>query len=117
MEIFKIRLIDLQFYARIGVFEQERIVGNNFILNIELDIDSSEFIKENLSTSISYASIYEEVKKIMNKDWLLLETVAVNLKETFLEHWPQILSGRISIVKEAPPISGINGKCGIEYLF
>lgn len=117
MEVFKIKLIDLRFFSRIGVFEQERKVGNDFILNLEIKIDASGFIEENLESSISYAEVYKEVKDIMDKDWFLLETVAVKIKETLTVRWPFILNGAISITKVSPPIPGINGQCGIEYLF
>ena len=117
MEVFKIKLAGLRFFSKIGVYEQERLVGNEFIVQVEIRIDASGFSEENLDSSISYAEIYEEVKAIMDKEWLLLETVAVNLKKTLLARWPIILGGEISILKVAPPIPGINGQCGIEYLF
>lgn len=117
MEVFKIKLIDLRFFSAIGVFEQERKVGNDFIVNVEIKTDASGFLEESLDSSISYAEVYEVVKNIMDKEWLLLETVALKIKETLLSRWPDILGGEISIVKVSPPIAGINGHCGIEYLF
>ncbi|MDE5790149.1 MAG: dihydroneopterin aldolase [Muribaculaceae bacterium] len=117
MELFKIKLTDLRFFSSIGVFEQERKVGNDFIVNLEIRIDASSFEEENLDSSISYAEAYEVVKYIMGREWLLLETVAIKIKETLLARWPFILGGSIDITKVSPPISGINGQCGIEYLF
>lgn len=116
-DIFKIQLIDLRFFSRIGVFKQERTVGNEFIVNIEIDIDASSFQSEDLNSTISYAYLYGEVEKIMKKEWLLLETVAKEIQIVYIKRWPQIIRGKINIVKQAPPIPGIDGKCGIEFIF
>ena len=115
--VFRIRLTDLRFFSRIGVFEQERKVGNEFRLNLEVEIDASGFREEDLSTSLSYAEIYQEVKGIMTKEWLLLETVSVRIAEVLKQRWPSILSGTVRIEKLTPPIAGIDGHCGIDYRF
>lgn len=116
-ERFVIRLHDLRFFSRIGVFEQERLVGNEFLVNVEVEFFASAFIEENLATSISYADIYEEVKEMMAREWLLLETVAVRIQQALSARWPEIESGSISIQKLSPPIPGIQGTCGVEYKF
>ena len=45
--------------------EQERLIGNEFIVDVEVDNDASHFEDENLDTTISYADIYEEIKAVM----------------------------------------------------
>lgn len=115
--MFRIKLIDVRFFSKIGVFEEERIEGQNFILNLTIDVASSRFVEEELESTISYADIYQEVKIIMSNEWLLLETVAVQIRNALLKRWPQILRGSISIVKVNPPIEGIEGSCGIDYFF
>ncbi|MDE7412179.1 MAG: dihydroneopterin aldolase [Muribaculaceae bacterium] len=117
MKIFRILLSDLHFYSKIGVYPQERLIGNEFILNVELSIESSLFKKEDLSTSISYAEVYNIIKEIMKEEWLLLETVALEISERLQDKWPEIIEGKIRVQKIAPPIAGIEGNCGIEYLF
>ena len=117
MDYFNIRLTDLRFFSKIGVFEQERKVGNEFLMNVEVRISASTFIEEDLESSISYADIFLEIKEVMGAEWLLLETVAKKIKDKLTARWPQIEGGKISIDKMAPPIAGIDGKCGIEYLF
>ena len=117
MEQFIIRLNSLRFFSRIGVLEQERRVGNEFIVNVEVAITASSFIEEDLSTSISYAEIYEEVNKVMREEWLLLETVAVRIKDSLTARCEEIEGGKVTIEKLSPPIAGIEGSCGIEYVF
>ena len=45
---FTIRLKDLLFTASIGVFDQERSVGNQFNVNVEIKTGASEFVTEDL---------------------------------------------------------------------
>lgn len=117
MGVFRILLSDLRFFSKIGVFEQERLVGNEFIVDVELEVDGSGYKMEDLSTSISYAEVYSELKDVMMMEWRLLESVGVYLSEHLKSRWPEILRGRVKIIKKAPPIPGIDGICGIEYLF
>lgn len=117
MERFLIRLNDVILRGKIGVFDFEREEGNDFRFNIELEIDASTFIEEDLNTSLSYADVYEEIVEVLSKEWHLLETVAITLARHFRMRWPRIIRGRIRIDKLRPPITGINGNCGIEYVF
>lgn len=116
-ELFCIRLTSLKFFSKIGVYAQERKVGNEFEVSVHIWIDASSFISEDLSTSISYAEIYEEIADVMKEEWLLLESVCKRLSDRFLERWPSIKRGKITIDKLSPPIKNIQGKCGVEYEF
>ena len=117
MEKFLIKLNDIELPGKIGVFDFEREEGNIFKINIELEISASGFIAEDLESTVSYAEVYDEIKKVMEEEWLLLETVSLSLANRFRQLWPQIKRGRISIDKMRPPIAGIKGNCGVEYLF
>lgn len=114
---FCIFLENLIFYSRIGVGEQERLVGNEFSVTVKVWYDTAEFIAESLDTSISYADIYEEVKDVMKEEFLLLETVAVAISERISNRWRQVTEMNMKIVKRKPPVSGIIGDCGIEYFW
>lgn len=116
-KIFRIRLKRLRFYSKIGVFSQEREVGNEFEVNLEVEYDASSFCEEELATTISYADIYEEVAEIMNREWLLLESVVSHISKRLLLRWPMIFRGKIAISKIAPPIPGICGESEVEFFF
>jgi len=117
MSVFRIKLSGLRFYGRIGVFNQERAVGNEYVVDMAVEIPGDSFEEENLDTSISYADIYEIIREEMGRETLLLESVAVRISKRVKERWPKIEKGTVSIEKEGVPISGIDGRCGIEYLF
>lgn len=114
---FVIRLKDLRFFSRIGVFDQERKVGNEFRVDFYMKIDASAFLSERLETSVSYAWIYEIIGREMNREWKLLESVAKSIVDNVLAAHPATLEARVEITKLAVPVSGIQGSCSVEYCF
>lgn len=116
MDAFIIRLEDLRFFAKIGVSEQERLVGNSFRVNVSLQIPCDRFVPEDIDSTISYADVYEMIRNIMSEEALLLETVAEKIAGTLRAKWPEIESLGVKISKLSPPIAGINGSCSVEYI-
>ena len=116
---FNIALRDLRFYSRIGVGPQEREVGNEFSVDVEVEYDAGRFVSERLETTISYADIYDIVASEMapEKEWLLLESVAVAIAGQILERWDEVERGKIRIAKLAVPLKGIHGSASVEYRF
>jgi dihydroneopterin aldolase len=97
----------MTFFSFHGVTEQERKVGNTFVVDLKIGGDYSVACKsDNIDDAINYASIYEEVKKVMETPCNLLEHLAekicISLKNKFL----QILSIEIKVTKINPPIEG-----------
>ncbi len=114
---FVIRLSGLEFHSRIGVSDQEREVANDFVVNVELHYDASVFEKENLKSSISYAEVYDCIVVEMQKEWLLLESVAKQIGEVIVKCWPHIKEGSVEVIKKSVPLTGIVGSCGVVYKF
>ncbi len=116
-ETFRINLNDLRFYSRIGVSDQERKVGNEYVVNVSVAYDASLFQEEDLDSSISYADIYEEIKEEMRIERLLLESTALHISKRISERWEKVEEISVKIDKSAPPVIGIAGNCGIEYFW
>lgn len=115
---FEISLIDLRFQAAIGVFDQERKVGNEFVVNVSVSYDAADFSgDDDIDSTISYADIYDVVKEEMAVPCRLLETKALEISKKIMARWSGIKSGKISIIKSVPPIPGIDGKSGVTYFF
>ena len=111
-------LSDLHFYAFHGVMEQERKVGNEFIVDAEVVISYSENdISDNLESTVSYADIYEIIDQEMKSASDLLETVALRIRKRLLRAWPRIMAGFIKITKTSPPIAGMQGSAGVKLKF
>lgn len=113
----EISLNGLRFYGKIGVLEQERIVGNEYEVNIKVKYQPSLPVSDDLSSTISYADIFEIVRQRIERGGQLLEKVAYDISETISERWTNIIEGETEIIKLKPPIPGIEGSCGVKYFF
>jgi len=110
--LYKVQLHDLEFFAFHGLYDEERIVGNKFIVNLEVVIDEfSEF--KTIEDTINYVSLYELIKLKMNQPVKLLEILATQIIEEVHLLNNKINSVSISIKKVSPPIKGIRGNVGI----
>lgn len=114
MRTLTISLCDLEVNARIGVDPQERIIGNDFRINIAVTIPADHFKDENLDTSVSYVVLYDVIHQILSKEWLLLESVAKRIGEE-VENIidSDYIDIEVSISKLAVPIAGMQGRANV----
>lgn len=119
MPEFEIQLRDVMLFGRHGVLPQERQLGNQYRINVRLRIDASSFDAEadTLSSTISYADVFDMLKEEMDRSASLLESVAVRLSISLRQRWPHIRKGSIEIVKTVPPIPEMIGEAGVKYEF
>lgn len=121
MNTITISLKDLKFYAFHGVMAQEAMVGNEFVVDVNIRIEAGRLEamvkegEEDLNRTISYADIFDIIKKEMDVRSQLLETVAIRIADILQKTFPQIIEGKIRITKVTPPISGINGSAAVTY--
>ncbi len=113
MGSFKIELKGLRFMSRIGVSEQERKVGNEFVVDVAYSFPTCGFIRENLGSTISYADIYSIVRDEMRREWLLLESVAVSISDRIQSKFPQISNIEVSVTKTSVPLDGMSGAASV----
>ncbi|MDE6285769.1 MAG: dihydroneopterin aldolase, partial [Muribaculaceae bacterium] len=84
----------------------ERVVGNDFVLDIRLEYDASEAMASDaLDASVNYAEVVEIARRVMSEPSRLLEHAAGRLRDALLAAMPCITAGRIRLAKVKPPIS------------
>ena len=110
-----IALENLCFHARHGVLEQERTVGNTFVVTLRLDYPFEDaMMSDKLESTLNYAEAYDVVKAEMTVPSRLLEHVAGRIRTSLIQKFPKITGGFIRIEKCRPPIAGITGSAAIE---
>lgn len=116
---FEICLNDLRFFAYHGVLEEERKIGNEFIVNLSVRIPFDPQIdQDDLEATVSYADLYEIIKETMSVPMNLLEKVALEISKKIKYAYPEkVKSGRISIEKVHPPIPGMLGTASVTLNF
>lgn len=114
----KIELEKMEFFAHHGCFDEERTIGNRFIVNLSVEYDmkmASE--SDKLEDALNYQELYNVVKAEMNIPSRLLEHVAGRICKVIKQQFPSIISGSLSISKLNPPLGGQVGasKVVIEF--
>jgi len=103
----KIELKNMKFYAFHGVAEQERIVGNHFVVDLLLTAPLEPAVEsDQLSDTINYAEVYAVVKREMSIPSLLLEHVAGRIMKNLKAQFPLLTTIEIRLAKLTPPFGG-----------
>lgn len=109
-----VELKGLRFFARHGVAEQERLVGNAFIVDLRLDYPFVAAMQsDNISDTINYGEVYEVLSQEMLRPSQLLEHVAGRIIAALRTRFPLIEGGSLRIEKTNPPISGCTGSAAV----
>ena len=102
-----IELSQLEFYAYHGVLEQERKVGNTYIVDVMLTMDISRpMVTDAIEDTVNYAEVYDLIKHEMSIPSNLLEHVAGRILRSLKGAFPRLKNVRISVAKVNPPIGG-----------
>lgn len=102
-----IELKNIKFYAYHGVMEQERIVGNQFVVDALLTVPLERAMdSDHLDDTINYALIYEVIKLEMLIPSNLLEHVAGRTLNALKRTFPQLSAIELKVSKLNPPIEG-----------
>lgn len=110
----KLLIRDIRLYGYHGVYEEESLEGQPFLLQAELAIKERTTRSEELSTTVNYAECYELIKTVFKEPHLLLENLALNIMETLFNYDKRIEKVTIRIEKLRPPVPGDLGALGVE---
>lgn len=102
-----IHLENMEFYAYHGCFEEEAIVGNNFIVNLWLETDTEKPSEtDDINDALNYQQAYLLVKAQMEIRSHLLENVCKRILDTLFANFSQLTEARVKVSKLHPPMGG-----------
>ena len=110
----KILLENMVFHAKHGYFEEENIIGGKFELNLELETNFDQGLKEDdLGGTVDYSKVYDLVAEEMKIPAKLLEHLGGRIVSGIYKNFPSVQFVRLKISKLSPPISGEVGRVSI----
>lgn len=108
-------LDNMRFFAYHGVGEQERLVGNEFTVNLRLKVDIQRAAEtDDAADTVSYADVYEAVKSEMSLPSKLLEHISGRIIHRLFRDFPQIEEIELKLSKRNPPMGADIEAAGIE---
>lgn len=109
---------EMRFFAYHGVLPQENIVGANYKVSLNIKTDFTKAaITDELEGTISYADIYDVVKKEMQQNSKLLENLIYRISNKLFEAFCTIEMIEITIFKENPPMGADCKNVGVKAVF
>ena len=102
----KIYVQDLEVFANHGVFEEEKRLGQKFLISMELSLNLREAAAQNdLKKSVHYGQLCLQVEKLFKEtSYDLIETVAEKVAEFVLLQYPQVNTVKVRVKKPWAPI-------------
>jgi dihydroneopterin aldolase len=102
-----ISLEGMEFYAYHGCFEEEKVIGTKFTVNLYLLAPTTEAeTSDDLNKTVNYQEVYRLVREEMGKTSNLLEHVGRRILDAIKKDFPQVESADVKISKMNPPLGG-----------
>lgn len=113
----KIRINNLKFFTKNGVLKEERILGQQLEVDVELTMDLTKAGKtDNVEDTVSYAEVNDKIAERLAQDSFdLIEAVAsAILDDIELIHGKKLEKALVRIRKYSVPMPGIFDNIEIE---
>ncbi|MDP4285417.1 MAG: dihydroneopterin aldolase [Bacteroidota bacterium] len=110
-----IHLHNLMFNGFHGIHDEEKLLGNDYIVDASLEFHETADVITHINETINYASVYQFIKKHMSIPTPLLETIVMKIGNELHTEYPFLKSIHISVKKLHPPIEGIQGAAGVTW--
>ena len=110
-----IYLNGIRFHASHGVMPQERTVGADFVVDVRVGYDITHaMLTDDVDNTVSYADVFEVVKREMKRPSGLLEHVAGRIGKALFAEFPALASVDLSVTKCNPPMVADCRGAGVE---
>jgi dihydroneopterin aldolase len=111
----KIVIEDMEFYAFHGHYREEQIVGNRFLVDLELETNlETAANSDRLEDALNYQQAYQIIKSEMRrKKSNLLENIGKRILDALYDQMAGIEKATLRIRKMHPPLGGPVRSVGI----
>ncbi len=108
-------LQEMHFYAYHGVLPQERVVGGDYTVSVEVDVDTTAAMEHDVvDVTLNYAELYEVVQHEMLTPSDLLEHLAGRIGKAIMTAFPQVKAVDLIVMKDNPPMGADCKGAGIK---
>lgn len=111
----KILITGISFYGHHGAREEERVLGQRFLVDVELILDLRPAGgSDDLALTVDYADVVKRVTAIgRTRRFHLLEALAEALAVELLERF-RVEEVRVRVMKSSLPLEDCVGSAGVE---
>lgn len=107
------RLDEVRLFGYHGLFAEERILGNWFVLHVSVTKHISQEFADDIRRTMDYGQLYQVCEEVMRNPVDLLETLCEQIAIRFKELHPDFIEMEIQIRKENPPMGMVAGNSSV----
>jgi len=106
---YRIRLCNCAIFARHGVLEEERRLGQRFFVDANLLIVPSGRLEEDsIDHTVDYGEVFKLIERIVTGErHRLIEALALRCARAIVDGFPQVRQAEITVRKPSAPIEGV----------
>ena len=112
-QTMRISLNKLLFVGYHGLYPEEKKLGNNYSVEIDIDFTPKQGVIDQLDQTIDYVHVYAIVKKWMEIPTPLLETLVGKIADDILSSQALVNKVFVKITKLHLPISSFEGNVSV----
>ncbi len=102
-----IHLRKMEFYAYHGVLKEEKVLGQKFLVDIDIYLLGSAESTDDLDDTVDYSKVYAVVKECVQKERFdLIEFLADRIASRLLQEF-SCMKVRVEVHKPHAPVPGI----------
>lgn len=111
----RIFLRGVHVFARHGVLEEEKRLGQRFEIDVECGLDVSDYARRDAyEDALCYQSVHDIVRETAEGERFdLVEALAEAIAERLFARFEMLAEARVEIRKPSAPITGVFGTVGV----
>lgn len=108
-DTYRIELKNCAFFARHGVLEEEKILGQRFFVDVCMDVERSDaLVTDTIENTVHYGLAFELIESVVTGTRRrLIEALALDIAKALTSRFAQIRHVSITVRKPSAPIQGI----------
>ena len=108
-------LNEVRFHACHGVFPQERVVGQDYLVSARCGVDvHAAMLHDTLEETLDYGALYQLIAREMSQASQLVEHVAGRIAQRVFDEFPQVTTLDLTVTKLNPPFGADCKGAGVE---
>lgn len=112
--VMTIHLNNVEMYGYHGLYKEEQILGNTFIVNLSVEFIPAVTKINEISDTIDYVEVYDIVKLRLQSTTTLLESIVEDIASSILSKFPIAQKVTLEITKTKVFINTLNGNMSVR---
>lgn len=105
--MIKVSLHGAEFFAYHGFYPEEKLLGNKFVLDIDVEFyTTADLTADEITDTVNYEQLHQIAETEMRHTRKLLEAVTQSIADRIRHDHPYVENIRVELKKLNPPLKG-----------